>query len=627
MGYVVRALGGTIAILNNGGNGLYANGTGTASFDHYRATDYPDPALNLAPVLPRLGNTTIQWDESIPTGASRTVKTSLDGVNWTDVTSGNGQAIPGITGQPDPTIDYFNVDSSANYTNTAKSGGSAATATYDTANSRITLSGGSGGLYLYTSISDNDIDIIADMDRSDAGGLVWRFVDTNNYYELGAYDDSSSGGFTNQLRLYKVVAGTRSLIGSASAISWPRSTAGTSPYKRIRVTMLGTTITVYFDGTSVQTATDATFASGKMGLRNDGGTSRYYQLRLQAVGDYVSGAPSGDAVTSQYVYTQVTLSTTDPTVNPQIQDITTTANSPSVANGATIPQLHDTSKPFAEFYNAEMDSLVQSSGDYYWTVASNALTFAGRHAVPSPWILHSSDLLFTPNVKPTFSADLYRNRQKITNCIQTVTITGEKKIADGIATSWQMAYALYSAPTITVQGVNKTVGEQGVDTGKDFYWQPQSASISQDAGAATIPAGYVLSFSYVGQYFVTVTRDNLTEQAARKAIEGGTGIVEAKEDGKQMLVSAAQTYADGLLARFSNNDTVEIQATTRRSGLQKGQQLPAFLPEHNINNAQLLITRAVATGEQLADGTILYQWQVTATNGPNLSRWSSALSL
>lgn len=849
MGYVVRAGGGTIAILNNGGNGLYANGTGTASFDHYRATQYPDPALNCAPVLPRLGTSLVQWNAVTPANTASAVSVSTDGVNWTEVSAGlamafdgstgnitlptsglptganpwsleawcsvpiipvhtynvlinfgtfntgqmaglsiqsngttaqflcttyggdilssvfvtpgltyhvvgtydgtntrlyvngalvagptpftlnialasahigaenvtaqdffsgttgrdaiynfalsagqvlnnfnvgsgaittttydatiaalapiryyklddtsttaadigsqaqngtlhggiklvpgliasrNGQLLPLFGNQPDTTIDYFNANSLANYTNTAKSGGSTSTVTYDTANSRVSLVGGSGGLYLYTAISDNDVDLIADMDRSDAGGLVWRYVDTNNYYELGAYDDSSSGGFTNQLRLYKVVAGTRSLIGSASTVVWPRSTLGTSPYKRLRVTMLGTTITVYFDGTVMQTATDSAFASGKMGLRNDAGTSRYYQLRLLQVGDYVSGTPIGDTVTAQYVYTQVTLSTTDPAGNPQIQDLTTSANSPDIASGAVIPQLHDPTKPFSAFYNAEMDSITQSSGDYYWAVNGNALTFAGRHAVPAPWILHSSDLLFTPSVKPTFSADLYRNRQSITNCLGTVTVTGEQKIADGIATSWQMAYPLYSAPTITVQGVSKLIGVQGVDTGKDLYWQAGSPSISQDSKATTIPSGSILSVNYVGQFFTTVTRNNLPEQAARKAVEGGTGIVEATEDGKQMLVSAATTYADGLLARFSNNATVEIQITTRRSGLQKGQEIATFIPEHNIFDAQLLITKVVTIGEQLADGTIIYEYGITATNGQNLNKWSSALGL
>lgn len=609
----------------SGGFALFANGTGTASFDHFRVTQYPDPALSLANVTPRMGNSIVSWDDTLPTNTTLAIKTSLDGVVWTDVTAQNGGSIPGLAGQPDPISDTFNSNTLANYTNTNKSGGSVATPTYDTGNSRISLSGGSGGLYLYTAITDNDVDLQAIMDESDAGGLVWRYVDSNNYYELGAYDDSASGGFTNALRLYKVVAGTRSLIGSASTISWPRATTGTSPYKIVRVTMLGSTITVYFDGIVMQTATDTTFTSGKMGLRNDGGTSRYYLFRMQQIGDYVTGTPSGDVVTGDFVYTQVTMSTTDPTVTPQLQDLTTSARSPQIATGALIPQLHDPSKPFAEYFNVEMDTLAKASGDYWWNVVNGGLIFAARQATLAPWCLHSADLLFAPTVQPTNSADLYRNRQNITNCTDLVTISNEEKIADGTATSWQLAYPLYSAPTIVVQGVTKTVGVQGVDTGKDFYWQAGSNGISQDVSAAQIPSGYILQFSYVGQFVRTVTADNVPEQAARALVEGGTGIVEAWEDGKGMLASNATTYANGLLARFGNNDTIELIAVTQRSGLASGQLLPVFIAEHSILDQYLLIVKLTTTGQQQLDGSMLYEYRINATNGPNLQNWTSAL--
>jgi hypothetical protein len=623
--YIGRSVGGTLVYYNtHGGVALYANGTGTAQYDSFRWTQFPDPSLSLAAVLPRLGNSSVAWTALTPVNTNLTVKTSMDGLSWTDVTSQNGGTLPGLNVQPLPTIDLFSTNTSASYTNTNKTSGSTATPTYDTTNSRMSLAGGSGGLYLYTSITWADVDLMAVMDRSDAGGLVWRYVDSSNYYELGAYDDSASGGFTNALRLYKVVSGTRSLIGSASAISWPRSTPGTSPYKTIRVTMLGTAITVYFDGVIVQTATDATFTTGKMGLRNDGGTSRYYQLRLQPQGDYVSGVVPGDTVTSDFVYTQVTMSTTDASVTPQLQDLSTSAHSPQIARGALIPQLHDPSKPFATPFVDEIATLTAASGDFYSTIDLNgSLTFAQRNAVPAPFALHSSDLLFTPNVQPTNSADLYRNRQNITGCID-ISAQTEQKIADGTATSWSMAYPLYSAPTITVQGIPQTIGVQGVDTGKAFYWQAASNSISQDSTAAKITSGYVIQFTYVGQFTRTVTADNLPEQAARAAIEiGTTGIVEATEDGKGMLASNALTYAQGLLAKHGNNNCVELIASTQRTGLAKGMLLSVFLPEHSINNAQLLIVKVTTTGQIQLDGSILYEYQIDATNGTNLSQWAN----
>jgi len=617
--------------------GVFASGTGTASFKNFRATQYPDPALSLAPVLDRLGSSSISWNANTATGTTVGMKTSLDGINFSSGT--NGGAIPGLTGQADPVIDLWTSNTSANYTNTSKSGGSVATVTYDTANSRITLSGGPGGLYLNSAIIDDDIDLIADLDESDAGGLVWRFVDSCNYYELGCYDDSSTGGFTSQLRLYKVLAGTRTLLGSASAVTWHRNTQGYSPYKRIRVTMLGSIITVYFDGTVMQTYTDASpLSAGKVGLRNDGGTSRYYQLRVQQQGDYVSGTPAGDVVTGKFVYLEQDLSTTDPSAGPQVLDTTLSARSPNVATGALIPQLHDPTKPFATKYSDEMNSLAQSSGDYWWDVDQDTgeTLFAGREAQPAPFILYSTDFLNKPatqsaggtsGVQPTNSADTYRNQQIVTNTISLVTVTGEEKIANGTDTSWNLAYPLYSAPTITVGGVAKTVGQKGIDTGKDLYWQPGNNTISQDSGAAKIPNGYVFSFSYVGQYADQVIENNLAEQAARKAVEGGTGIVVDIVDGQGMLSSNAVTYAQGLLARNGNNDTVSLVGTTTRPGLQQGMVVPVFLPEFGLNNRQLLIMKLTTSGYQKADGTTLYEYTITATDGPNLSNWASAIGL
>ena len=625
----------------NGGFGLGGNGTGTVSFDHARFTLYPDPALSLAPVTPQTNTSEVFWSENIPSNTSRTMYTSLDGINWTDVTSQNGGSIPGIVSQGAIQTDLWTANTSSNYTSTSKTGGSVATVTYDTTNSRINLAGGSGALYLLSAVSSNKIDVLCDQDRSDAGGLVWCRVDNSNYYEVGIYDDSSSGGFTNQVRLYKVLANTRSLLGSA-AISFPRSTTGTSPYHRTRVTMNAAgLINVYFDNiTAAITYTDSSpLGAGLAGLRNDGGTSRYYQLRIQALGDVVTGTPAGDIVSGTFVYTKQSLSTTDPTATPQILDLTTAVRSPSVDSGVIIPQLHDPSVPFANMMNKDLDTITQASGDYHWYVDFNSyLTFNVRGAKISPWCLHSTDLLFAPGVTPASSADLYCNRVKITNVTFTVSVPNEQKIADGSATSWQMAYPLYSAPTITINSVVQSVGIQGVDSGKSYYWQSGSTSISQDANATKLVSGTILNFSYVGTYLGTVTRDNLTEQAARASVEKNSGIVEVVVDGStlfgsgtKLTSSQAQTWGDGYLARFGNNNAVLLTCTTSSDRLGsrpapvKGMLMPVFIPEHSLNNRQLLVTKVVTTATQKSDGNALYYYAIEATDGPNTQTWISAL--
>jgi hypothetical protein len=625
--YVQRAFSPTIILRPTSGQfALYANGTGTASFDHFRVTQYPDPALVMGPVIPRLGSSSYSWNAITPTGTAAGFDISYDGLTWTDVTASNGGPLPGFFLQPQPTIDVFTTNTSANYTSTNRTGGAVATATFDTANSRLALTGGTNGIYLNSTINRADVDLFADLDRSDAGGLVWRFIDQSNYYYLLIGDASASVGTPNTLTLYKVAANVQTQLATAS-ISFTRGTV-----LRFRVTMLAGVITATVDGVSTLNYTDGSpLGAGKVGLfNNDGATgSRYYQLWITPQGDSVTGTPAGDTTTGQFAYTRIRLSTTDPAQMPQVLDVTTSARNPNIQSGALISQLHSGNATFAAYYSAELDSLVKNSGDYYWLIDQNGiLTFAERHSIPAPWCLLSSDpqLQFAPNVTPMASADLYRNRQTITNCTGITATLNEQKIADGSATSWNMAYPLYSAPTITVQGVSKTVGVKGVDTGKDFYWQANNNSITQDTGATKIPSGYLIQVVYVGQFNTSVTVDNLPEQAAQAIREqGGTGIVEAWEDGKLMLASNATTYAQGLLARYGNNNTVELTCTTRRTGLVPGMILSAFVPEYGLNNTQLLITKITTTGQQQGDGTVLYQFAVTATNGPNLGNWFAAL--
>lgn len=632
----------TPAFIASGQFGVWANGTGTASFDSFRCTQYPDPALSLAPVLPYVNSSSSFWTENIPNGTSRSVYTTLDGSGQTWNSATNGGPITGITSQGAVMTDVWLTNSGANYTSTAKTGGSVATITYDTTNSRITLVGGSGALYLYSATSTNQVDVLCTMDESDAGGLCWCFVDASDYYELGVYDDSSSSGFTNQLRLYKVLSNTRTLL-SFTAISFARSTPGVSPYHAIRATMQGGVINVYFDSSvPVLTYTDGSpLAAGQAGLRNDGGTSRYYELRLQALGDYVGGSPAGDIVSAKFLYTRVDPSSTDPTVSAQVLGLTTSVRSPSIDAGVLIPQLHIQTYPVSVQLPTEFDTLTKASGDYHYMVdQSGFLNFNLRGAKICPWVLYSTDLLFAPKVTPSGAADLYRNQEQIYNCLTTTQITNEQHVADGTSTSWQATYPLYSAPTIVINNVTQSIGIANVDTGKAFYWTPGTSSISQDASATKLLAGTIQTWSYTAiTGRKTITLDNLAEQQRAASVEKNSGIVTNTLDGSTvygltnlaMTVAQATTYGNGLLARFSNNNAINLVAVTSSDKLgsrpapQKGCLMPTFLPEFKINNRFLLITRVLSTATQKGDGTLLYDYRIEATDGANLSNWVQPL--
>jgi Domain of Unknown Function (DUF1080) len=96
------------------------------------------------------------------------------------------------------------------------------------------------------------------------GGLVWRARDKGNYY-IARYNP-----LEDNFRVYKVEGGKRTQFQSAKI-------PGDTNWHTLRVTMTGTQITCYFDGTKYLEAEDATFAeSGKIGLWSKADARSYF---------------------------------------------------------------------------------------------------------------------------------------------------------------------------------------------------------------------------------------------------------------------------------------------------------------------------------------------------------------
>jgi hypothetical protein len=628
--------------IQSGGVTLFANGTGTVSYDHLRWTEYPDPALCLSPITPRVGNTTIVANALTPINTTAGFDTSLDGVNWTDETANNGGNIIGIFSQPDPTIDGFGTNTSANYTSTFRTGGSALTATYDTANSRIILTGGTNGIYLYTAISRADIDFFADLDQSDAGGLVWRFVDSNNYYWLDINDTLTASG-PNTITLYKVAANVQTQLATAVItynIGTPSSnynvyfTRGT--FRRFRVTMLLGVITCYMDGVQLLTYIDGSpLGAGKLGLYNSGGIvgSRYYQLWMVQLGDYVSGTPALDIVTSTFVYTRQRLATTDPTVSPQFEDITTMATTPEIGVGGVIPSVAYNSS----YVSSNFDGLAKASGGYTWYIDQNKHTnFHNAGTVAAPWILQSApaglvsnvDLEVDSNLELDVTNPLYRNRQIILGALAPITPPPATYLGDGNVTTFTLGYPLSAKPTITLNGVPQSVGLKGT-TGSAFYYALNDAVIQQDALQAILKDTDQLTITYIGLYAITVAVDDVTEQAARALIEKGSGIVENVEDHTSdvppMLEAQAIAYAQSLINRNAIAGRTLI-FNTSRTGLALGATLSIFLPEHGIWDGQFSITQVELKLKKDVGDTQVWWSLVTCSELPRQASWAKLLA-
>jgi len=514
-----------------------------------------------------------------------------------------------------------------------------ATWTYDTANSRLIATGGTEGLYIYTLISRPDVDFFIDLDRADAGGAVWRYADQGNYYYLLITDSLSSTGFRNTVTIYRVANNVQTqlataaityTVGSASSSYTATFTRGT--FHRFRVTMLLNVITVYIDGNILITYTDTTpLSTGMMGLYTNGGLigSRFYMLWMQPDGDLVTGTPNYDIVTGKFVYTRVRLTTTDPGQTPQTQDLTVLATTASIQAGALIPSVTYTATSVAKNF----DDLAKQS-NYSWFIDQNKVfNFRSRAAFASPWILQSSpyglvpvnDIEVTSNFELDVGNDLYRNRQTILGALDTQLFT-ETNVGDGSTRTFPLGYEVGAQPTVFVNGVPQTVGVKG-SAGFNFYYAIGDPHLVQDVSGQLLQSSDQIQVTYLGLFPVTVVVDDLTQQALQQAIEGGSGIVESVQDvtGQGINKASAIALANQLLSRYGIAGRTLIFDTTR-NGLQIGQMLTIFLPEHGILEGQFFITQAEISLMKGNADTQVWWYKVTASELPKKASWAKLLA-
>lgn len=719
---------------------------GIQYFNAYILGQFSSSGTRIAPFLPLTnaliaGSTLTSWVATTPANTSVAVSTSLDGVSYSSAT--NGGQIVGITAQPTATLDTFGSNSSPSYLQTIRTGGTAGVFFWDTLNSRLSVSGGTNALLLLVGTSCANVDMILDFDQSDQSGLVWRWADASDFYELDVFDGSSSAGATNIIRLFKVASNVKTQLGSDVAVTLTRG------YKyRLHLSMIGTAINVWIDGVNLISTTDSSLsAAGQVGIIEATGIGRFYNFRVQ---------PQGDNLSGKVVYSQVTLTSTDPTQTPQLTDLTVAALHPNIGIGSLIPNADYTNT----YISDNLKDLAKKS-DYTTYFDQNLnFIFGPRVAQPAPWILQSADpkLLIDGPLTVDYSADLYRNEMVLQGVIAT-GVTSETKIGDGTSTSWNLGGILIAQPTILLNGQTQTVGIKGIDTGKNFYWTPNSTAINQDPSGTVLQQTDTLSFPlYEYQYTTSITVDNtnlagtitqkqfaarmgrsyatqtvLNQASAaqttsadfgdldvskcrritvdinitavsgsspviqffidRKGVDGnyyniwssssginstgvvsrtigafaeteqalgstvklrwtiggstpsftfsasiigildvqsaGLGIVAVVEDvtSQSLNVAAATAYGNTLLQRYGVQGALITCKTWRRNpSLAIGQYLPVFIPEHNLNDASMLITE-ISTVQEIgyetsSNPTQVYYQTLTLTSSANLgSAW------
>ena len=211
----------------------------------------------------------------------------------------------------------------------------------------------------------------------------------------------------------------------------------------------------------------------------------------------------------------------------------------------------------------------------------------------------------------------YRNAQYLRAGQDTTDPQTETFIGDSNKITYTLSYPVALVPSISVNGDSKTVGILGIETGKDFYWNKNDRTITQDSAAAVLNSSHVLSVTYSGLFPIVVIAEDTEEISARAAAENGHGRYESiAEDSNIDNLQLAVEKANGLLRRYGKINKI-INFTTDQTGLEAGQLLPINLTAHSLDDSYLI--ESVSINDESGVGL---RYSVTALSGETFGGWA-----
>jgi len=270
-----------------------------------------------------------------------------------------------------------------------------------------------------------------------------------------------------------------------------------------------------------------------------------------------------------------------------------------------------------------LDALAEYVGRTWYIDELKRLYFVERDVNPVAVMPTSEMIRGIPRLSE--GNPLYRNRQYVrggwglTSIPPAAGIT-ETFVADNTQDSFTVGFPIALVPTIVDSGLGaRTVGIKGIDTGKHYYWNKGDATVY----AATTPVvPNTVAVTYYGMYPLISLATNEGERVARKAIEGGTGIVESiANEGYHESKASSTESAQAKIAQYCR-DAQKFTYQTLRAGIKPGQLQPINYPLLDLNNADMLIESVVMRTQ----GGNLITYDITAVVGPVMGSWTKFFS-
>jgi len=243
-----------------------------------------------------------------------------------------------------------------------------------------------------------------------------------------------------------------------------------------------------------------------------------------------------------------------------------------------------------------LDQLAERNG-YWWAInADKTLDFGPPGAADGGGIYADATLVtsaLADQISITRGNVSYRNRQWIRGGRDTTDTQTETQTGDGERRSFLVGFPIAVEPTIEVDTgsgfVAQDVGVAGLQTDRDWYWSYGSVAVTQDSGGAVLSATDRVRVTYKGLYGVVAQVEDITEQAARALVEGGSGIVESVIDDKSLDTRlAAFAVGANLLAVYATA-AVKIRFVTESTVFYPGALAEVTLPEAGFAREEALV--------------------------------------
>lgn len=267
-----------------------------------------------------------------------------------------------------------------------------------------------------------------------------------------------------------------------------------------------------------------------------------------------------------------------------------------------------------------LDDLAELTGFSWWIDPALALQFRDRAAITAPWAITAVSRPYR-RLRIHRTRYQYRNAQYVRAGTDLADSAAEIFEGDGTRRTFNVSLPFGAVPTVEVDTgsgyATKTVGVNGVDASKAFYYNIGRTEITQSSGETVLATTHNLRVTYQGQIPIIVLAEDPDEQAARATAEGiGSGKYESIVDAPE--IDDDELALDRALAQLRRYGQVpvELDIDTDTTGLEAGQLLSVTLPDHDLTGTWLIES---VTAQARQDNDLRYS--VRALSGEAFGGW------